>query len=222
MGKPMVVVVVARGEAPPPGLDDARDLAELKVVDDPDEATAALADADAAFIWDFRTRLLVDAGPAAKAVRWVHAGSIGVDAIVDAQLDDAAILTNTRGVFERPIAEYAMAMLLLFAKNLQRTLTLQADRQWLHRETRELTGGRMLVLGAGPVGREIARMARGLSMEVSITGRTARQASSRASSRTCAGSLRASRCCTSSIASTEAWADRPKIADRLIVDNPVA
>ncbi|MDZ7732897.1 MAG: amidase family protein [Acidimicrobiia bacterium] len=62
------------------------------------------------------------------------------------------VVTNAQGVFDRGIAEYVLALLLLFAKDLRTTLDLQAAHEWRHRETERLAGRRLLVVGAGSIG----------------------------------------------------------------------
>jgi phosphoglycerate dehydrogenase-like enzyme len=49
-------------------------------------------------------------------------------------------------VFDRPIAEYVVGLLLAFCKDLPTTLGLQRRRRWCHRETRSFAG-RRVVLG---------------------------------------------------------------------------
>jgi phosphoglycerate dehydrogenase-like enzyme len=77
-------------------------------------------------------------------------------------------------VFERPIAEYVLGLILMFAKDLRGTLARQRERRWEHRETETIAGARVLILGAGGVARAIAPLLRAAGMEVQVVGRTAR------------------------------------------------
>ena len=62
-------------------------------------------------------------------------------------------MTNTRGIFERPLAEYVLAVLLLFGQGPAHHAGAPGRaREWRHRETELLAGQRLLVLGAGGVG----------------------------------------------------------------------
>jgi phosphoglycerate dehydrogenase-like enzyme len=63
---------------------------------------------------------------------------------------------------------------LMFAKDLRRTIELQQERTWLHRETEPILGRKALVVGPGPVGRETVLLLRAAGMEVTIVGRSAR------------------------------------------------
>ena len=83
-------------------------------------------------------------------------------------------LTNLRGVFDRTMAEYTLGMILAFAKDFRRTGTLQRERTWLHRETEPVAGTKAIVVGAGSIGRAIARALRAVGIDVEGVGRTAR------------------------------------------------
>ena len=83
-------------------------------------------------------------------------------------------VTNARGVFDRPIAEFVLAAVLAHAKLLHESRDLQRDKVWRHRETRTVVGARALIVGTGAIGRETARLLRAVGMEVRGAGRTAR------------------------------------------------
>ncbi len=83
-------------------------------------------------------------------------------------------VTNARGVFDRTIAEYVLGIVAAFAKDFWRTRALQQQQRWQHRDTERIAGARMLVVGAGSIGREIARLARAVGMQVSGLARQAR------------------------------------------------
>jgi phosphoglycerate dehydrogenase-like enzyme len=170
-----VAVLLARGEVPPDGLELVSALADVNLVDDATAVAEALRRADVMFVWDYRSELLRTAWPTDCSVRWIHTGSIGVEAVlVDPVIERDIVVTNTRGVFERPIAEYVLGLILMFAKDLGGTLARQRERRWEHRETETIAGARVLVLGAGGVAREVAPLLRAAGMDVQVVGRTAR------------------------------------------------
>lgn len=174
-----VGVILAPGEPPPDGLELIAELADVCLVDDAATLASALSEAEVLFAWDFRTRLLSQPWPSASTVRWIHAGSVGVDAVlVDRVVGGEVVVTNTRGVFERPIAEYVLALVLAFAKDLPTTLELQRQRRWVHRESEVVEGRRVVILGAGGVARALAPLLRAAGMEVAVVGRTAREGDS--------------------------------------------
>ncbi|MGW6720929.1 D-2-hydroxyacid dehydrogenase [Streptomyces sp. NPDC054995] len=144
-----------------------------------DAATLAerLPAADVLLVWDFASDAVRDAWPGpGRRPRWVHTASAGVDRLLCPELVASdTVLTNARGIFERPIAEYVAGLVLAMAKDLPGTLALQRDRRWHHREGQRVAGARAVVVGAGPVGREITRLLHGLGVTVALVGRTARR-----------------------------------------------
>jgi phosphoglycerate dehydrogenase-like enzyme len=84
------------------------------------------------------------------------------------------VVTNARGVFDGPIAEYVAALVLAMAKDLPRTLELQRERTWRHRESLRVAGTRACVVGSGPIGRAIAGTLKALGVTTALVGRTAR------------------------------------------------
>lgn len=133
-----------------------------------------LAAAEAAFVWDFRWRGLTELLDSSPRLGWVHAGSAGVDHILPALATRPEIvLTNSAGVFERPIAEYVLGLMLAHAKGFYGTAQAQVERRWAYRETASLDGATLVVIGAGRIGTAIARLAAALDMHVIGVRRTA-------------------------------------------------
>jgi phosphoglycerate dehydrogenase-like enzyme len=169
---PLVVVL---GEEEPPLLDRVKDRARLRQAGEADLADA-LREADALLVWDFLTDALPAAWPERGGPRWVHTASAGVDRLLfPALLRSGAVITNSRGVFEEPIAEYVAGLVLALAKDLPGTLGRQRSRTWEHRETESVAGTRAVVVGGGPIGRAVARVLRLLGLRVALVSRTARE-----------------------------------------------
>lgn len=160
--------------APVPPLDAVSEEADIVVVRTADELRAAQGGAEILFLNDFRSGLLREVGPG--ELRWIHTSSIGVDALLTEEIVNSDIVvSNSRGVCERPIAEWILGVLLMFTKDLRRTIELQLQRRWQHRETEPLLGREVLVVGPGPVGRETAMLLSAAGMSVSVVGRTGRE-----------------------------------------------
>ncbi|MGW0632948.1 D-2-hydroxyacid dehydrogenase [Streptomyces sp. NPDC002758] len=169
---PLVVVL---GDQEPPLLDRVKDRARLRRVGEADLA-GALREADALLVWDFLTDALPAAWPEHDGPRWVHTASAGVDRLLfPALLRSGAVITNSRGVFEEPIAEYVAGLVLAMAKDLPGTLDRQRSRTWQHRETERVAGTRAVVVGGGPIGRAVARVLGALGLRVALVSRTARE-----------------------------------------------
>jgi phosphoglycerate dehydrogenase-like enzyme len=127
-------------------------------------------------VWDFTSDAVRLAWPGeGPRPRWVHTPSAGVDRLLCPELIDSdTVLTNARGIFEEPIAEYVAALVLAMAKDLPGTLELQRQRRWRHREGLRVAGSRATVVGAGPIGRAVGRTLEALGVTVAVVGRTAR------------------------------------------------
>lgn len=161
---------------PPPRLGRLAGRVRVRHVDGAGLA-ALLPHADVLLVWDFGSDAVREAWPGdGPRPAWVHTASAGVDRLLCPELVECdTVVTNARGVFEQPIAEYVAGLVLAFAKDLPGTLELQHRRRWRHRESVPVAGSRAVVLGAGPVGRAITRLLMGLGVEVALVGRTARR-----------------------------------------------
>ncbi|HET7327928.1 MAG TPA: D-2-hydroxyacid dehydrogenase [Nocardioidaceae bacterium] len=173
---PAVAVLCA--DHRPPGMATVEEQAEVRYTN-ADDLADAIDGADALFVWDFFSTAVADAWTASGAISWIHVASAGVDRLLfPALVDSDVVVTNSRGVFERPIAEYVLGLLLAFAKDLPGTLRAQEAGRWVHRETQGLGGRRALVVGSGPIGREIGRLLAAVGVEVSLVGRARRDSDS--------------------------------------------
>ncbi|MEV6736759.1 D-2-hydroxyacid dehydrogenase [Streptomyces sp. NPDC051104] len=143
---------------------------------DASRLAARLPYADVLLVWDVASRAVRDAWPGeGPRPRWVHIASAGVDHVLCPELAaSGTVVTNARGVFERPVAEYVAALVLTLAKDLPRTWDLQREREWRHREALRVAGTRACVVGSGPIGRTIARTLKALEVTTSIVGRVPR------------------------------------------------
>ena len=108
-------------------------------------------------------------------LRWIAAPTAGVDWLLFPGLVDSDVLvTNAAGVFDEAMAEYTLALVSAITVDLPGTLRLQARREWRHRETGRLAGGRAVVLGAGGIGRAIARVLGNCGLSARCVARRAR------------------------------------------------
>ncbi|HEY3926216.1 MAG TPA: D-2-hydroxyacid dehydrogenase [Acidothermaceae bacterium] len=138
-------------------------------------------DLDALFIevpherWpEFSVELLVHL-PAMRRLRWIHVAASGVEALLVPQIvESELIVTNAAGVLDEPIAEYILAAVASLAKQLPRTIDLQRQRAWMHRDVALLRGARTIILGPGGIGREAGRLLSAIGMTVVGVGRSRR------------------------------------------------
>ncbi|WP_431771148.1 D-2-hydroxyacid dehydrogenase [Streptomyces cucumeris] len=167
--------VVVFGDQPPVRLDRLAGRARVVVCDE-ESLPRALPTADVLLVWNFTSDAVRDAWPGeGPRPRWVHTASAGVDRLLSPELTASdTVLTNARGVFEQPIAEYVAGLVIAMAKDFQGSWELQRQRRWRHRETMRLAGSRAVVVGAGPIGRAIGSTLEALGVVVDLVGRTAR------------------------------------------------
>lgn len=92
-------------------------------------------------------------------LRWIHSVSAGVDRVATPSVRAREItVTNARGVFSRPIAEYIVMMCLAVARRLPLLLELQRERTWQPLRGRELAELTIGIVGFGSIGAEVARL----------------------------------------------------------------
>ncbi len=171
-----VVVLTGADESLPPGLEDLP--AGVTVRHAPDEAALQrhLPEATVLLVTDFRTELLQRHWRQARRLRWIHATSAGVDALMFPELIESPVpVTNARGIFDAAIAEFVLGQILIFAKGFHTSLRLQGRRHWQHRDTERIAGRRALIVGAGSIGRTIARLLAAAGLTVRGVARSARR-----------------------------------------------
>ena len=171
---PVVVVLCASSDQRPPHLEALDGRVTLRYADAAGLASA-VGEARALFLWDFFSTAVADVWSHCDRLEWIHVAAAGVDTLLfDGLRESRVTVTNARGVFDRPIAEYVLASVLAHAKRLHESHDLQREAVWRHRETRTVAGARALVVGTGGIGREIARLLRAVGLQVRGAGRTAR------------------------------------------------
>lgn len=119
-----------------------------------------------------RTVLFTDHPPANAAaltsLRWLQLGSAGYQQLAGVALPEGVRVTNAGGVNDIPIAEWCVLMMLTLGRRLPDALRDQDARRWIRADAyqAELRGRRVGIFGYGSIGREVARLSRGLGLEV--------------------------------------------------------
>jgi D-2-hydroxyacid dehydrogenase (NADP+) len=110
--------------------------------------------------------------------RWFHLMSSGPDHITGWRiLDHVPLVTCSRGVNARSMAEWVLAVLLHFQRDLDLYTRAQWDPEarsarWERRWARELSGQHMVVWGAGSVAGQLAPLARSLGLRLTGISRS--------------------------------------------------
>ena len=101
-------------------------------------------------------------------LRWVQGTSAGIGGLLERTgLISAPItFTTASGVHGAPLAEFALLGLLYFRKDVPWLAGQQAKHQWERHAGGLLRGSRVLLVGLGGVGREVARLLAAAGTEV--------------------------------------------------------
>lgn len=100
-------------------------------------------------------------------LHWIHTRWTGVDALLFPELQESqVVLTNARGAYAEPLAEFALGACVYFAKEFPRLLRNQREKCWDPFESQLLRGRTLSILGYGEIGRATARLAKAFGMQV--------------------------------------------------------
>jgi phosphoglycerate dehydrogenase-like enzyme len=130
----------------------------------------AVAEAEIYFGFGISRDLFV----AAPRLRWVHSAAAGARATLFPEMRDSdVLLTNSAGIYAEPLAEWAVAAVLHFARGLDLAAGGKRDGRWPYEEMaafghplREVAGSTIGIVGYGGIGRAIGRRAAALGMRV--------------------------------------------------------
>jgi phosphoglycerate dehydrogenase-like enzyme len=111
------------------------------------------------------------------ALKFIQVNSSGFTQLAPLRLDSAeknVQAANSLGVFDVPIAEWCVAMLINMARNMKGLIENQENAHWdrsaqFQREIRGLTVG---IWGYGGIGRQTARLCKALGLTVHVMTRT--------------------------------------------------
>jgi phosphoglycerate dehydrogenase-like enzyme len=118
--------------------------------------------------------LLSAAIPPAHRAKWIHSLWTGVDNVLCPEIMASPLpLTNGRGVFRRPLAEWTIGAMLYFAYNMRRMVRQQQAAVWEAFTTDEIQGKTLGIVGYGAIGSTAAELARPFGMRIAALRRRA-------------------------------------------------
>jgi phosphoglycerate dehydrogenase-like enzyme len=142
------------------------------VADDPEKLKEIAPAADAILYAHIDGDLLANALRLASRVRWIHSLWTGVEGILKPELlAHSAPLTNGRGVFRWPLADWVTAVMLFFAFDLRRVIQQQEQGVWKPFFGVTLSGRTLGVVGYGAIGSAAASRARTFGMKIAALRR---------------------------------------------------
>ncbi|GGM22891.1 D-2-hydroxyacid dehydrogenase [Pseudomonas asuensis] len=150
------------------GLDTSFDITGA---DDPEQLVTVAAQCP---VWlgqpDLIARLL---GQGLKPL-WVQSTWAGIRPLLATELPQDYLLTRAVGVFGQLMSEYMLGYLLAHERQLFERAQKQADRQWDTRTPGSLLGRRVLIVGAGDIGQDVAHFLAPFGVELHGVARSPR------------------------------------------------
>jgi phosphoglycerate dehydrogenase-like enzyme len=143
--------------------------AEIHVVvsNDPAKVRGCAPQSDVIVNGTSNPPLLSAAIPAARRAKWIHSLWTGVDNVLCPEVLASPLpLTNGRGVFRRPLAEWTIGAILYFAYGMRRMVRQQQAGVWEAFTTEEIQGKTLGIVGYGGIGSTAAELARPFGMRI--------------------------------------------------------
>lgn len=128
--------------------------------------------------WAFRRAVVDEVIERARGLSWMHIPSAGVDLALTANVVERGfVLTNMRGIYDVPVAELAVGLILAAAKRLPTYFAAQREGRWHRAATWDevqqeqtlpelLHGKTAAILGFGGTGGTTAGVLKALGMRV--------------------------------------------------------
>ncbi|MPZ15528.1 MAG: D-2-hydroxyacid dehydrogenase [Chloroflexi bacterium] len=128
--------------------------------------------------WAFQRRVAEELIERARNLRWMHVPSAGIEIALTPQvLQRNFVITRMAGVYDTPVAELTLTLMLSAAKRMPAYLTAQREGRWLRAATWDevqqeqvlpqlLHGQTVGIVGFGGSGARLSEMARAMGMRV--------------------------------------------------------
>lgn len=168
-------VLLILGRSPDSFLDrisEATEWAEIRTARNPEQARERIPHAEVIVVLGHSGSWLQDYWNSAGKLRWIHTASTGVeDILFPALVRRPVLLTNSRGAYSSPLAEFVMLCVLFFAKAVPVMERNRRNRLWKDYSQKEVRGRTIGIVGFGETGRAISRLAGAFGMTVLATKR---------------------------------------------------
>ncbi len=110
----------------------------------------------------------------AKNLKWIQLTSTGFEIYTGIKIP--ALATNLKGFYAIPCAESMIAGIMTLYRGMDRFTLLKENQEWVGVPVREklktLTGKKIIILGTGSIGRQVAILLKGFNCSVSFYART--------------------------------------------------
>lgn len=157
----------------PHDLDDVPEGVEVSYADAIEHWPASTADADF-YVPTYRfTPHVFEVMAQLPALTTVQLLTAGYEHVLP-HLPEGVTLCNGAGIHDAATSELAVGLMISAQRRLAELARLQAERRWDQQMSSSLADRRVLVIGAGNIGRAIQRRLAGFECEVTLVGRTPR------------------------------------------------
>lgn len=138
------------------------------------EALEKGVDGEILFIWGGNEsptyKMPVEYCKKSKKLKMIYSFSAGVDALLNSEISKLPIqLTNAKGVMARTMAVTTMGYIISFLRHFPEMHYAQQRHEWSHKfdgPPMEPEGKTLVIVGAGAIGSEVARLASFMGMKV--------------------------------------------------------
>ncbi len=157
--------VIVSFDLPDAYLTKIRETEDAEVLKNREEAKLPelVTDADVLFAGRFNPQIF----RAASKLRWVHSIGAGVDRFLFPEFVESEVqLTNSSGVHSTPMAEHALAIMLMFTRRMHKLMISKAQRRWDRMPLEEIAGKTCGIVGLGKIGTELAKKCHALGIRV--------------------------------------------------------
>ena len=148
------------------------DFSSCELMTEPDDAigTEQLQRIEGVFTEEVLPESLVQQMPRLK---WLHVTRGGVNAYLTPSVKARPIqVTGSKGIHGTVFSEFALACILMLAKQLPNCIAAQREKRWQKLVPVEIEGKTLGIVGLGTAGSALARKAKALGMRVLATKRT--------------------------------------------------
>lgn len=140
-----------------------------------EEAMEAAPDAEIGWFDMYDKDQMAKTIATATNLKWLNSIYAGVEHFPLEQLKSQGTkLTNGAGLNSAPIAEFAIMMMLSAAKRLDTIIDHQRKHEWLEIPpgTAEIADSKVLIIGYGGIGQQIAKQLAGFNVEITAVRRS--------------------------------------------------
>lgn len=113
---------------------------------------------------------------ASDQLKWIHFGAAGIDqSLFPSILKSRTIITNASGIHSGPVSEFVIGIILYLSKQFRGCENFKNNARWtqweLARQTIQLNGKTVGIIGFGKIAKAIAKKAKAFDMKVIATRR---------------------------------------------------